>query len=226
VGLPARTALLPSAAFGVLFLGAYSVTLNAAEHHVDAGTAAMVVNAGPLLIAVLAGVFLGEGFRRKLLLGCCLALAGCVLIGIATAGHGSSTTGLALLVVAISAYASGVVVQKVALGHATAFQVTWLGCAAATVACLPFAPALAHAAGSARGLAWTAYLGAMPTALGFATWSYALRSATAGRAASLNYLIPVVAIALGWACLGERPAPLTLVGGAACVCGVYVARLA
>ena len=226
VALPPRAALLPGAAFGVLFLGAYSVALNAAEHHVDAGTAAMVVNAGPLLIAVLAGVFLGEGFRPQLVLGCCLALAGCVLIGLATAGHRSSTAALALLVVATSAYACGVVVQKVALSRATAFQVIWLGCAAATVACLPFAPALAHEAGSARALAWTAYLGVMPTALGFATWSYALRSATAGRAASLNYLIPVVAIVLGWAYLGERPAPLTLAGGAVCVCGVYVARLA
>src|SRR4051794_7438146 len=39
--LPPRRDLLTIAAFGVLWLGVYSVTLNAAERRVDAGTAAM-----------------------------------------------------------------------------------------------------------------------------------------------------------------------------------------
>jgi drug/metabolite transporter (DMT)-like permease len=64
----------------------------------------------------------------------------------------------------------------------------------------------------------------MPTALGFLTWSFALRRLDAGRAASLNYLIPVVAVLLGWGYLGERPPALAFAGGAACLVGVYVAR--
>ncbi len=226
--LPGGGALVRIALFGVLFLGAYSFTLNAAERHVDAGTSAMIVNTGPLLIAVLAGALLGDGFPRGLLIGCAVALVGCLLIGFATAGLGSrDMAGLALLVLATGAYASAVVVQKTALGRASAFQVTWLGCVAATVACLPFAPALASEAasgGSARALAWTAYLGAMPTALGFVTWSFALKRASAGRVASLNYLIPIVAIGLGWAYLGERPPVLAAAGGGLCLLGVYVAR--
>ena len=47
---------------GVLWFGAYNVALNAAERHVDAGTAALLVNVAPMLIAVLAGVMLKEGF--------------------------------------------------------------------------------------------------------------------------------------------------------------------
>jgi drug/metabolite transporter (DMT)-like permease len=225
--LPDRRALLAIGVFGVLFLGAYSVTLNAAERHVDAGTSAMIVNTGPLLIAVIGGIFLREGFPRGLFAGCCVALGGCALIGLATTGHGARTaSGLALLVVATAAYASGVVVQKTALSRATAFQVTWLGCLAATVACLPFAPTLASEAtgGHPHALAWTAYLGAMPTALGFATWSFALRRGNAGRVAALNYLIPIVAILLGWAYLAERPPLLAAGGGALCLSGVYLAR--
>jgi drug/metabolite transporter (DMT)-like permease len=225
--LPDRAALFRIAVFGVLFLGAYSVALNAAERRVDAGTAAMVVNTGPLLIAVLAGLFLQEGFPPSLLLGSSVALVGCLVIGAATTGHGSrSATGLGLLLIATAAYASAVVVQKTALRRATTFQVTWLGCVAATVACMPFAPTLAtDAAGSGfRALAWTAYLGAMPTALGFATWSFALRRANAGRVASLNYLIPIIAIFLAWGYLGERPPFLAAVGGSLCLSGVYLAR--
>ena len=52
----------------------------------------------------------------------------------------------------------------------------------------------------------------------------ALRHMKAGRLASLAYLIPVVAILLGWAILGETPPWLAAVGGALCLAGVYVAR--
>ena len=55
--LPRRRDLLGIAAFGVLWLGVYSFTLNAAERRVDAGTAAMLINTGPIL---LGWVVLGE----------------------------------------------------------------------------------------------------------------------------------------------------------------------
>jgi drug/metabolite transporter (DMT)-like permease len=224
--LPPRPAVTPIAVFGVLWLGVYSVTLNAAERHVDAGTSAMVINIGPLLIALLAGLALGEGFPRGLLAGCAVALVGCVAIGLSAREARSVTLGgVALLVAATLAYAFAVVVQKVALRRASAFQVTWAGCLAALVACLPFAPALVREDG-ARGhaIVWILYLGAVPTALGFLTWSFALGRGDAGRVASLNYLIPLVAILLGWAYLGEAPPPLALGGGLLCLAGVAVAR--
>ena len=42
--------------------------------------------------------------------------------------------------------------------------------------------------------------------------------------AALAYLIPVVAIVLGWAVLDEVPARLAVLGGALCLAGVYLAR--
>ena len=44
---------------GVLWFGLYNVALNAAETRIDAGTAAMLVNVGPILIAIFAGLILG-----------------------------------------------------------------------------------------------------------------------------------------------------------------------
>ena len=225
--LPRGRDVLAIAAYGVLWLGVYSVTLNAAERHVGAGTAAMIINTGPILIAILAGVVLREGFPRRLLAGCAVAFAGCVLIGLASVGSGSrSGLGVALCIVAASAYALAVVVQKPVLARVSPFQVTWLGCAAATVACLPFAPALAADAANAGAgaVGWMIYLGAVPTALGFATWAIALRRTSAGRVASLTYLSPLVAIALGWAVLGETPPWLTVGGGVLCLAGVVLAR--
>jgi drug/metabolite transporter (DMT)-like permease len=225
--LPEPRDLLGIAAFGVLFLGVYSVTLNAAERRVDAGTAAMLINIGPILIAILAGVFLKEGFPRWLFAGCAVAFTGCVLIGLANSQSGSRAgLGIALLIVAAFAYATAVVIQKPVLARASPLQVTWLGCAAGTVVCLPFAPTLVGELddAGATAIGWMVYLGLAPTALGFATWAYALRRMSAGRLASLAYLIPVVAILLGWALLGETPPWLAAVGGALCLAGVYLAR--
>jgi drug/metabolite transporter (DMT)-like permease len=225
--LPGRRDLLGIAAFGVLFLGVYSVTLNEAERRVDAGTAAMLINIGPILIALLAGIFLREGFPRRLFAGCAVAFSGCVLIGLAGSRSGSRAgLGIALLLVAASAYAAAVVIQKPVLARASPLQVTWLGCAAGAVVCLPFAPGLVAELDDAGATAvgWMVYLGVAPTALGFATWAYALRRTSAGRLASLAYLIPVVAILLGWALLGETPPWLAAVGGALCLAGVFLAR--
>jgi drug/metabolite transporter (DMT)-like permease len=225
--LPSRRDLIRIAVFGVLWLGVYSVTLNAAEQRVDAGTAAMVINVGPILIAILAGLFLGEGFPRWLFAGCAVAFAGVVVIGLASSQTGvRSGAGLALLVVAAVAYAAAAVIQKPVLARVSPLQITWLGCAAGAVACLPFAPTLVGELddAGAEGLGWVVYLGLGPTALGFATWAFALRRMSAGRLASLAYLIPVVAIVLGWAVLGETPPLLAAVGGTLCVAGVAVAR--
>ena len=225
--LPGRRDLLGIAAFGVLWLGVYSVTLNEAERRVDAGTAAMLINTGPILIAILAGIFLKEGFPRWLFAGCAVAFSGCVLIGLASSQSGSRAgLGIALLIVAAFAYAAAVVIQKPVLARASPLQVTWLGCAAGTVVCLPFAPTLVGELddGGATAIGWMVYLGVASTALGFGTWTYALRRTSAGRLASLTYLIPVVAILLGWALLGETPPWLAAVGGALCLAGVFLAR--
>ena len=225
--LPAPRDLGSVAAVGLLWLGIYNVTLNEAERRVDAGTAAMLINSGPILIAVLAGIVLKEGFPRRLFAGCAVAFAGCVLIGLANV-HSSAGAGygIALLVVAAFAYATAVVIQKAVLSRASPLQVTWLGCAAGALVCLPFAPVLVSDLddAGAAGIGWLVYLGLAPTALGFATWAYALRRMDAGRLASLAYLIPVVAIVLGWALLGETPPWPAAVGGALCVGGVALAR--
>ena len=67
--LPDRREVVRIGIYGLLWLGVYNVVLNEAERRVDAGTAAMLVNVGPILIALLAGVVLREGFPSRLLVG-------------------------------------------------------------------------------------------------------------------------------------------------------------
>ena len=86
--LPRRDDVGRIAVYGLLWLGVYNVVLNEAERRVDAGTAAMLVNVGPILIALLAGLFLREGFPAGLLAGCVVGFAGTAIIAVATSQHG------------------------------------------------------------------------------------------------------------------------------------------
>ena len=212
---------------GVLWFGIYNVALNEAERHVDAGTAAMLVNVGPVLIAVLAGVLLKEGFPRTLLAGCAVAFAGAVLIGIATSDGGlAASGGAALCLVAAITYAGGVVAQKPLLSRSSPLAITWLACVIGAVCCLPFAPKLAGEVGDAGGeaIGWTIYLGLFPTAIAFTLWAYALTHTTAGRMGATTYLVPPLATLMGWAYFGETPPALALAGGALCLGGAALAR--
>lgn len=213
--------------YGVLWFGLYAVLLNAAERHLDAGTAALLVNIGPILIAVLAGVFLNEGFPRPLLLGMSIAFAGVVVIAVATSTGRRDTVGVLLAVGAAALYAVGVLLQKQALRHVEPFTATLLGCAAGAAVCVPFAPALVREistapAGATVGIV---YMGLFPTAIAFSTWAYALAHTSAGRLSSSSYLVPGLALVMSWQLLGEVPVALAFVGGAMCLAGVAVTRL-
>jgi drug/metabolite transporter (DMT)-like permease len=225
--LPSRRALPGIVVCGVLWFAVYTVLLNEAERRIDAGTAAMLVNTGPIFIAILAGFVLREGFPRRLFLGCLVSFAGVVLIGVVTSRHGvGGGWGAVLCVLAALAYAAGLVAQKPTLRHASPLAVTWMACTVGAIACLPFAPRLASDLGHARGsaIAWTVYLGIFPTAIGFATWAFALARTEAGRLGSTTYLVPPLAILLSWAMLAEVPPLLTIPGGVLCLAGVAVAR--
>lgn len=214
-------------AVGLLWFAVYNVALNAAEQRLDAGTAAMLVNVAPVLLALLAGVGLGEGFPRPLVIGSLVGFAGVVLIGIGTSTtERADVAGVALCLLAALAYAVAIIAQKPLLGRLSALHVTWIACTVGTVACLPFAPALASELASAGpgGVLGVIYLGVGPTAIAFTTWAYALARTSAGRLGATTYLVPPLAIGLAWLVLAETPALLGLVGGAVCLVGVALTR--
>jgi drug/metabolite transporter (DMT)-like permease len=226
-GLPRRAAWPGIVISGVLWFGLYMVALNWGEQEVDAGTAAMVVNVGPVLIALLGGWLLKEGFTPRVLAGIAVSFAGAVVVGISMAGDGhASVLGVLLCVVAAITYAIGVVSQKPALRHGSALQVTTFGCLVGTVACLPFAGQLATQV-TAAPLSATmnmVYLGVFPTGLAFTTWAYALARTSAAQMGATTYAVPALVVLMSWLLLDELPGWVTFLGGALCLAGVAVSR--
>ena len=216
-------------ASGVAWFAIYNLALNEAERHVDAGTAAMLTNVGPIFIAVFAAFFLAEKLPRRLIAGIAIAFVGAVLIGVATSNGEAaenSLLGIGLCLVAALLYGMGVTFQKPALRNVSPLQVTWLACLTGWLSCLIFTPTLVTElqTADATRIGWLVYLGLFPTSLGFLTWTYALSRTAAGRLGAMTYLIPPVAIVISWVLLGEVPPALAIVGGAACIAGVIVAR--
>ncbi|QZY30938.1 DMT family transporter [Nocardioides coralli] len=212
---------------GVLWFGIYNLALNEGEQRVDAGTAAMLIQVAPVLIALLAAVFLDERFTATLGIGLGLAFGGVALIGLADSPTGErDVLGVALCVAAAAAYAVSLVLQKPLVARLRGVHVTWLACTVGAVSCLPFAGQLwsEAAVAPASSLWWLVYLGVFPTAIAFSTYAYALKHMSASNLGVTTYLVPPITIVLGLLLLGETPAPIAYVGGVLALVGVSVAR--
>jgi drug/metabolite transporter (DMT)-like permease len=229
-GLPRPTGRqwLSILAIGVLWFGVYNVALNAGEQHVDAGTAVMLIQISPVLVALLAATFLHERFTLYLGLGLALAFAGVGLIATASGDSGSdrSVLGVVLCLVAAVAYSISLVLQKPLVARLPAIHVTWLACTIGAIVCLPFVGRLVDdtRAASASDIWWVVYLGVFPTAIAFTTFAYALRHMSASNLGVTTYLVPPITIVMGWLFLDETPPTMAYVGGVLALVGVAVAR--
>jgi drug/metabolite transporter (DMT)-like permease len=212
-------------AYGVVWLAGYTVALNAGERHIDAGTAALLVSLAPLMITFGAGLFLGEGYPKALVLGSIVALSGVAVIAMDSSG-GGDWIGVFLCLLAAVLFTAGMLIQKVTLRHVDGLTATWLACVAGSVALAPWAPQLVDELGSASSgaVAGAIYLGLFPTAIGFVTWSYALSRTHTGRLGATTYVAPALAVVMSWILLAETPTAYGLAGGAICLVGVAISR--
>lgn len=214
-------------AIGVLWFGVYNVALNEGEHRVDAGTAAMLIQISPVLIAFLAAAFLDERFTLYLGVGLALAFSGVGLISLATSeGGGSDVVGVLLCLVSAVVYSISLILQKPLVARLSAIHVTWLACTVGAVVCLPFLGQLLDEAGDAptSSILWVVYLGVFSTAIAFTTYAYALRHMSASSLGVTTYLVPPITILMGLVFLDETPPSMAYVGGALALVGVAVAR--
>ena len=224
---PTRRELSTIVVIGVLWFAIYNLALNEGERRVDAGTASMLIQVSPVLIAVLAAVFLSERFTVWLVLGLALAFGGVALISLSTTPGGDrDVLGVVLCLVSALVYSVSVILQKPLMARLSAVQVVWLACTTGAIVCLPFIGDLVRQTADApvSSVWWLVYLGVFPTAVAFTTYAYALRHMSASGLGITTYLVPPITIVLGLVFLGEAPPALAYVGGALALVGVALAR--
>ncbi|MGH7535045.1 MAG: DMT family transporter [Gemmatimonadales bacterium] len=222
VRLPAARDLPGFLATGIAGIAIYHLALNAGERTVSAGGASLIVNLNPIFTALIAAVVLGERLGSRGWVGVLVGFVGALLVSLGEGGEFRIEPGAGLVLVAAISQAVYFVMQKPYLARYTPLEATayavWLG----TLCLAPFAgQALAALHASSTGATVAAvYLGIFPGAVAYTTWAVVLARLPAGRATSLLYLVPPIALVLAWVGLGERPSAMSLVGGAVALGGV------
>lgn len=211
------------------FLGGtvYHVSLNIGEVTVTAGAASLLISTSPIFLVLLAAMFLHERLGRLAIIGMLLSFAGAVLISFGKEGALAFNSGALLVLLAALSGAIYSLGQKRLLPRYGAQAITtycvWFG----TLFMLPAAPGLIRSFHAAdwQHIFTVVYLGLFPTAIAYVTWAYVLKRLPASRAASVLYLVPVLAIFIAWVWIDEIPAPISLLGGVLAVAGVILVNL-
>jgi len=226
VGLraPARADLARITAAGLTGMAGYQLLLNAGEQTVTAGTASILVNTGPVFVAVLAIRFLDERLATRAWAGVALGFTGALIIALASSDGVSLSAGALLVLGAAAAQASFFVIQKPLLRRYTPFETTTYAMVSGAIMLLPVAAPVPGAVNdaSAEALGAVLFLALGASALGFFTWAFATARLDVTRAASALYSVPVVAIFVGWLWLDELPPAAAIAGGAVAITGVIL----
>jgi len=222
--LPALRDWPAIAATGFLGVFTYHISLNTGELTVAPGTASVIVAAAPVITALMAVIFLRERLSAWGWLGIAICFGGVTYIALG-GGEGLALDPRGLFVV-VAAVAQGVFFasQKPLVARLGALRYTTCALWAGAVMLLIFTPGLVEqiqAAPPAATLA-VAFLGIFPSAIGYATWAYALSRIPASRASSFLYLVPALAFLISWIWLGELPILSDIVGGLIVLAGVIM----
>ena len=212
---------------GIFGISLYNLLLNYGEVTVTAGVSSLLISSAPIWIALISSFVLKERLTLWGWGGVFLSFAGVAVIAAGEGGGIHFSRRALLLAAAALSSAIYIVMQKQLLQTYNALEVTtysiWLG----TLFLLPFGTGLIrsiHVAPVGATLA-IVYLGVFPAAIAFTAWAYALSHGPVNRISSFLYLVPVLAIGIAWAWLGEVPRLMSLLGGIVALAGVVMVNV-
>jgi drug/metabolite transporter (DMT)-like permease len=197
------------------------------EEHISSGTASILNATVPIFTAAIAaGVLTEERFTAPRALGLMLAFIGvAVLTGEDVLDvTSSSVLGQLAVVGAAACYGFGAVYARILLRGQDPVNLAFLQLALGILFTVPL---LLVVTGGSPDLsiqpeAWAsvAALGMLGTGFGYIGWLWLIENLGSVRASLVTYIVPVVAVVLGWLVLDESIGVNTVAGGLLIVAGV------
>jgi drug/metabolite transporter (DMT)-like permease len=211
---------------GVLTIAGYHVPLNLGEVTVPSGIASFIISQSTIFATLFAVVFLQEKLNRYTLFGIGISFIGMLIIlSGQNSTHGFQLS-LGLFYILISTVLGSIysIMQKLFQKKYHPLEITSYMVWGGTLAMLIYMPelkqSLIHA--SVKADLTMVYLGVFPSALAYIAWGYTLQHMPAARAVNFLYLMPLVAVLLGFLILGEVPSILSFAGGLIALYGLWV----
>ena len=199
-----------------------------AEQRVSSALTGMLNGANPLFVAIVAAAFSRRLPGRDVMVGLAVGLGGTVLVALPSLSlGGSSVTGVLFILAGVTCYGFALNLARPLQLRNGALPVIWRAQAWALLMTAPLGvPELLRAHWAPGPLLSVLALGALGTGVAYVLLAVAAGRMGATRAAATTFLIPGVALLLGWLVRGEQVAALSIVGGVVCVGGAWLMRRA
>lgn len=228
LALPRPGLWLPLILLGLTGVFAYNVFFFSGLQYISAGRASLIVAGTPLVITILAAVFLRERLTRLKIIGVTVSLSGAITV--ISNGHpgsllsGNFGQGEQALVGCVLSWAAYSLIGRSVLRSLSPLAAV---CYSSIIGTLLLAYPAANA-GLFSQLAkispadWGSlvYLGVGGTAIGFSLYYSGIKKIGATRAGIFINLVPVFALMLSALILGESIKPIVLAGGVLVLAGV------
>ena len=199
-----------------------------AEQRVSSALTGMLNGANPLFVAIVAAAFSRRLPGRDVMVGLAVGLGGTVLVALPSLSlGGSSLRGVLFILAGVTCYGFALNLARPLQLRNGALPVIWRAQAWALLMTAPLGvPELLRAQWAPGPLLSVLALGALGTGVAYVLLAVAAGRMGATRAAATTFLIPGVALLLGWLVRGEQVAALSIVGGVVCVGGAWLMRRA
>lgn len=202
----------------------------AALKNTSASQAGMITAMLPLMVGIVAGLYLKERITVKTVLGFLLAIIGACLLSLAArSNHAAPNPVLGNFfefVAMVCATGYTISVKRLSARYEPLFLTAMQACAG-SVFFLPFlflpSTVLPKKFVAVPALS-VLYLGFFVTMGAYGLYNYAVSQVPASQASAFVNLIPVLTVFFGWLILGERFTPLQYVASALVIAGVVMSQ--
>ena len=184
----------------------------------------------PLVVLIMARLYLGESLTPAKVLGVALGLTGALLVLFekSTGFSAESLTGDLLIFLGVLVWAWYTILLKDALQTHSALEATgyslMLGAVFYLPVGIPYAISQDYSQVTMTGWGSVLYLSLLTSVLAYFVWSWALSHVEAGKIAVVSNLQPIVATFLGWIVLHEPVTAQFIAGTILAISGIIITQ--